>query len=121
MLFNTDATLGYLIGTLLPLLVALVTKQTTHPALKGFVLALLATITGVLAQWLNADQNHVMFHWQLAVASAAFTFAVSQSSHTGIWRNTKLRAILQLFGVHDPVAGANHEAGSNATPGASGG
>lgn len=97
--------ISFLVGTLLPVVVGLVTRVSTHPAVKGAVLLALAGVTGVLSQWLEALNSHVPFAWQPVVLSAVGAFAVGVTTHTAIWQHTPLSSTGTPFGT-SPTASA---------------
>lgn len=88
--FDLATILSFLIGTVLPILVAMVTRVTTHPAIKGGVLLFLSAGTGVIAQWVDALNSNTPFAWQPVVLSALGAFLVGVTAHTAIWKSTPL-------------------------------
>lgn len=86
--FDLATILSFLIGSVLPIVVGLVTKVTTHPAIKGAVLLGLSIATGVLAQWVDALNSHTPFIWQPVVLSALGAFLTGVATHTGILQHT---------------------------------
>jgi small basic protein len=95
--FDTASVLSLLIGTVLPLLVGLVTGLKTHPVVRGVTLLLAASVTAVLTQWLGAVNSHTAFTWQPVVVGAVLTFVTGVASHYGIWQHTALPVALQGF------------------------
>lgn len=108
-------TLSLLIGTVLPLIVGLVTQAKTHPAVQGVTLLGLSAATSVLTQWADSANSHTAFTWQPIVIGAVLTFATGVASHYGFWKHTGLPAALQGF----PAAKTNFSvapATGDATP-----
>jgi hypothetical protein len=98
MTLDPGVLVSFLIGTVLPLLVGLVTKVQTHPGIKAILLAILTIITSVLTQLVPVLQNGGQFPFWTAMIGAIGTYAVSQSTHAGIWKNTGITAALQAVG-----------------------
>jgi hypothetical protein len=78
------------IGGLLPIVVGLVTKVATHPALKGSALLSLAGGTGLISQWIASLNSGAQYHWPSAAAGGAGAFVAGVSAHSAIWKHTKL-------------------------------
>lgn len=88
-----------LLGTALPLLVALFTTRKTHPGIQGALFALLATFGGIAEQYVRATENHAAYDWKAALLSAVGAWVVGQVAHTGLWKATGLSAALQRVGT----------------------
>lgn len=89
--------LSALIGIVLPILVALVTKWSTSSAVKSILLLLLSVLTSFLTEALN-DAN---FNWQQAVFGTVLTFVVGVASLYGLWRPTGVSGKAQSVGDSD--------------------
>lgn len=87
--------LSLLVGTLLPLLVAVVTKSTTTPATKGILLAALSVVTNILTQIEASIAHHVPYNLGTALILGVGTFVVAVASQLGLWAPTKLSLFLQ--------------------------
>lgn len=74
---NLSTLISLLVGTGLPLLTAVITKETLNPKLKALVLILLASITGVLTSILGSlptslsGWEHVLLNILAAFIAAA--------------------------------------------------
>jgi len=75
-----------LIGTLIPILVALVTRSTAPPGVKAVVNLALSAVTGFGAEYVN-DVNFV---WQQALLTTVVTFVVSVATYYGLWKPTNV-------------------------------
>ena len=73
-------------GTLIPVLVALVTKEVSSSGLKGAINALLAAASAVITEIYTSDAGLVL---QEVVASGFTTYVVSIATYYGIWKPTK--------------------------------
>lgn len=73
------ATLSFLIGTIIPIAVALVTKQTARRGVKAAVNALLSIVAGVLSVYVSEAQGEIA-----SVDAAAFVTAVGAAWITSI-------------------------------------
>lgn len=82
-------------GTLLPLLVAVVTKVTTHPGRKAIALAALALVASVLGQIIDALVTQTPLDVGLALLLAIPTFVVAVATHYGLWKPTGVAETVQ--------------------------
>lgn len=73
-----------IVGGLLPLLVALVTKINAHSALKATLLALFSAVTGLIVQATIDDGTAVLSAQGFALAFGAFASGVI--AYFGLWR-----------------------------------
>lgn len=78
--------LGFAVSVVLPIIVALVTKQTANPGLKAVVLLALSAVTGFGSSWLDALNGGTSFSMGTATVSALLSFAIGVLSHFGILR-----------------------------------
>ena len=83
--FDTAAVISYAVGTVLPLLVAVVTKASWPASLKGALLLAFSVITAFLTQWLDDLNSGRPFPWQSAVVTALVTFVTGYVVHRGAW------------------------------------
>lgn len=104
--FDLATILSFLIGSVLPVVVGLVTKVTTHPAIKGATLLGLSIATGVLAQWVDALASHTPFLWQPVVLSALGAFITGVATHTAILQHTPFSNTGTPFGQRAASASA---------------
>jgi hypothetical protein len=104
--FDTAGVVSLLVGTVLPLLVGLLTKRSMNSGLKAAVLALLSALSAFLTQWLTALDNAQHFLWQAAVLSALATFAVAAGTHYQVWKPAGVASALADKGITDPAPAA---------------
>ena len=91
--------LAIAVAVVLPLLVGLVTKVTTHPGIQAVILLLLSAITGFLTLALQAHQtNDVTWNWKNAALNAVVTFVIAVASHFGLWKPTQVARKAQEVG-----------------------
>lgn len=96
--------LGPIIGIVLPLLVAIVTKVSTSSAVKAILLAALALVTNLLVGIDNALTTHTAYDLGAALILALGTFVVSVAVHYGLWKATGITDDLQTkVGPKDEV------------------
>lgn len=73
--------LTFALGTLLPALVALVTKQNAASWVKSLALAALSAVSGVLT---SVAANGGQLEWKAALTSFIITFVTAVSTHYGL-------------------------------------
>jgi len=73
-----------LIGTILPILVAAVTKWSTQSWIKATLLLGLSGVTGLLTEWIGNPQ----INWVVAGVLALQTFVIGVALHFGLWKPT---------------------------------
>jgi hypothetical protein len=85
-----------LIGTVLPVVVGLVRNWTTTSAAKGFLLAALSLVSGLLTQWLANP------HLNLALAGlfALEGWVVAVATHFGLWKPVAVSAAARRAALH---------------------
>lgn len=88
---HTVQVVSLLLGTLYPILVALVTKVDTSPAVRAVLLAALSAVSGFLTEFLNSEN----FVWQQALLTWVLTFVVAVATHFGLWQPTGVTAKAQ--------------------------
>lgn len=74
-----------LVGTVLPILVALVSTRLTSRAAKSWLLAALSAVSGFLTEFINSGDDFV---WQQAVLTTVVTFVVAVATYYGLWNPT---------------------------------
>jgi len=74
-----------IVGVLLPILVAIVTKYESSPRVKSVVLLVLSGVAAVLNSWLSTPNG---FDWQQAIWGAVTTFVIGVASLFGLWKPT---------------------------------
>lgn len=77
-----------LAGTVLPLLVALVTTRITAPGRRAVLLAGLSVATSILTELGSALQTHQPYNLGLALLFGVGTFIVAVATHYGLWKAT---------------------------------
>lgn len=74
-----------IVGVLLPILVAAVTKYEASPKARSLLLLVLSAVTGVLNSWLSTPNG---FDWQQAIWGAVTTFIIGVATLFGLWKPT---------------------------------
>lgn len=95
--FHLDvaAILGPIIGIVLPLLVAIVTRESTNSSVKAVLLAALALVTNLLTGVADALAHHTVYDLGQALILALGTFIVSVAMHYGLFKPTGVSDDLQ--------------------------
>lgn len=83
---NGMQVLTLVVGTLLPILVALVTRRMASSGLKATALALLAAITGFLSELLQSLESNTAFDLQAAIVNWFGAFVIAVAVHYGLWK-----------------------------------
>lgn len=86
--------LSALIGVLIPILVALVTKHATSPTIKSLLLLVLSTVSGFLTELLN-NANFIL---EQAVFGSVLAFVVGTATLFGLWKPTGVDDKLKRVG-----------------------
>jgi predicted membrane-bound dolichyl-phosphate-mannose-protein mannosyltransferase len=94
---STVQVVSVLLGTFYPLAVALVTKKSTNPAVKAWLLAALSAASGFGFEFVN-DGN---FRWDQALLTSVVTFVTAVSTYYGLWKPTTVAAKVAAVGPHD--------------------
>ncbi len=94
---------GFLSGTVLPLLVGLVTTRVTSGGLKAGLLALLSAVAGSLAELSDTFVNGTTFDVGIALLTALGAFLVGVGLHSGIYKPTKVSQKLQEVGARNSI------------------
>ena len=79
--------LNLAVSVVLPMVVALVTKQTAHPGLKAVVLLALNVIYGFGVGWVQADIAGQAFDIKAAGLTALVTFGGAVIAHFGLLKD----------------------------------
>lgn len=97
--------LQLLAGTVLPLLVGLVTTRETSPGRRAVYLAALSVVISLLTEVASALQAGVVYNLGTALIAALVTFLIAVGTHFGLWKPTgtseKLQAIGSPTGRHE--------------------
>lgn len=92
---DTVQVLQLVLSTLLPLVVAIVTRRVTHGGVKAALLAALSLVTSVLAQIVDALQTGTTLDVGAALLLALPTFIVAVAMHYGLWKPTGAAEAIQ--------------------------
>ena len=74
-----------LVGTVLPIAVALVTARVASPGVKAVTLLVLAAVTSFLSEWLVALNSTLEFDASQAGFGVLLTFVAAVAAHFGLW------------------------------------
>lgn len=97
--------LGVLSGTVLPLLVGLVTTRVTHSGVKAVLLAALSAVAGLLSELVNAVNSGTTYDIGAGLIVALSAFLVGVGIHTGLYKPTEVSKTLQEVGTKDSTRG----------------
>jgi hypothetical protein len=75
-----------LVGTLLPILVAVITDRAASGAAKAITLLALAAVSSFLSAWLVALNGGAPFDFAQAAYGVLITFVVAVATHFGLWK-----------------------------------
>lgn len=78
--------ISLLVGTLLPILVALITDRAASGAVKAVTLLALSAVSAFLSAWLVALNTAAAFDWSQTLFSVLVTFIVAVAMHFGLWK-----------------------------------
>jgi hypothetical protein len=93
--FSWVTLLTLIVGTVLPVLVALVTTRVTSSGKKAGLLAGLSAGTGFLSELLDALQAGVPYDVFAGLVTAITVFIVAVALHFGLWKPTGVAAKVQ--------------------------
>lgn len=91
--------LQLLAGTVLPLLVGLVTTRETSPGKRAIYLAALSVVISLLTEIASALQAGVVYNLGTALIAALVTFLIAVGTHFGLWKPTGTADALQDIGA----------------------
>lgn len=80
--------LTLLAGTVLPILVGLVTTRVTEPAVKGVILASLSAAAALVGEALTAAQAGTPYDVGRGIVMALGVWAIAVATHYGLWKPT---------------------------------
>lgn len=86
------------VGTVLPILVGLVTQKVTSSNLKALLLAALSALTGFGSELLAAVQSGAGYDFGTGLVSAFGVFLVAVGMHYGLYKNTGVTDAVQAVG-----------------------
>jgi hypothetical protein len=92
--------IGLLVSTVLPLLVGLVTKITTHSGVRAVILAVLAAITGLLTELLASINAGEAYDLGTGIVVALIAFLTAVGMHFGLWKPVGAARKAQEVGSH---------------------
>src|SRR5690606_27437970 len=91
------------VGTVLPILVGLVTKASWGGGWRAVILAALSALGGVGSSALDAANAGVYWDWKMAAITAFNTWLIAVASHFGLWKPTGVSAAAKARLVKDKV------------------
>ncbi|PPF39990.1 hypothetical protein [Pseudoclavibacter sp. AY1H1] len=93
--------LQLVIGSLLPILVGLVTKASWSGGVKGVLLAALSFATSIASSLLNSAETGTPYDIGQGILLGFATFVTAVAVHYGILKGSGISAAAQASGVHD--------------------
>lgn len=78
--------ISLLVGTVLPVVVAVVTARVSHPGVKAVTLLALAAVSSFLSEWLVAINTAAVFDFSQAGLGVLVTFVAAVAAHFGWWK-----------------------------------
>lgn len=94
---TTVQVVSVLLGTVYPILVALVTKKSTNSAVKAWLLAALSAVSGFGFEYINSTN----FQYEQALLTTVVTFVTAVSTYYGLWKPTEVADAAARIGPHD--------------------
>lgn len=109
-MIHIDTTIvNFVLGTLIPIITALVVKDVASPGIKATVNAVLAAITGALVVALQAGG---ILNWQSLAVSVAITVGTAVIAYFGLLKPTGVTGAISSstanFGIGTPVANSKN-------------
>lgn len=98
---NLGGLLSLAITIVLPILVGLVTRQSTSAGAKAVLLLALAAVNSALSAWLQAENTAAVFEWIPVVYSTALNFGIAVALHFGLFKPTGAAQAAQRSLVKD--------------------
>lgn len=98
-------TLTIIFGTVLPIVVGVVTKKVASRALKAISLLFLSAVAGVVAQAIGDDGILTLE----SVRAAAVTFVTGAATYYGFWKPSSVAEMVQDATARIGIGSANHE------------
>ena len=78
--------ISLLVGTVLPVVVAIITNRVADGATKALALLALSALTSFLTEWLVALNGAEPFDFSQAAFGVLTTFIVAVATHFGFWK-----------------------------------
>jgi len=91
------------LGTLLPVLVGLVTKASWGGGVRAVLLAALSALSGVLSSALDAANSGAAWDWRSALITAVGVWVSAVATHFGLWNPTGVADMAKNVLVKDQV------------------
>lgn len=91
---DTIQLLTLAVGTVLPVLVGLVTTRVTHPGAKAVTLAFLSAVTALGTEALTAAQEAATYDIGRGLTMALGVWVVAVATHYGLWKPTGAAAVV---------------------------
>lgn len=98
---NLAGLLSLILNVVLPVVAALLMKQSWSTAVKGTVLLALSAVKAFVEAWIAANTAGQPFNLTGAVTSIAVVFGIAVLSYFGLLRNTSLQRAAITSGVKD--------------------
>lgn len=90
--------LTLLVGTILPLVVGLVTTRVTNAGLKAILLLALSAVIGLLGQLIAAHEANQDYDLGTGLVLFLGTFLIGVGTHFGLWKPTGVTGAAQDLG-----------------------
>lgn len=98
---DTATIIGLIIQVLLPLLVGLVTKLSTHPGLKSLLLLVFTAANSYFVEWAGLLNTHTKFDWRGYLITVVINFVISVAVHYGLLKPSGATNVVQMSLVKD--------------------
>lgn len=82
-------------GTILTLLVGLVTTRVTAPATRAILLAALSVLSSIVTELVAAIQSNTAYDLGTALALGLWSFLVAVGTYYGLWKHTSIPVAAQ--------------------------
>lgn len=99
---STAQLIQFVLATVLPVLVGLVTTKVTSSRTKAILLLLLAAVTSLLTEALSALEVGGSFDLGTALLAVIATFVIGVAVQFGLWAPTGVTEKVQAVGVTPP-------------------
>lgn len=85
--WNSVQIVAVMVGTVIPILTALVTRSTASSSVKALVSLGLSAVASFGTEFIN---NHDHFYWQGALLTTVVVFITSVGTYMGLWKPTNI-------------------------------
>jgi hypothetical protein len=89
----------------LPILVGLLTRQSTGAGVKAVLLLAFSAVKAFLEAWLDAENSGVPFLWTAVAVSVGVNLLIAVAVHFGFFKPTGVTGAAQRSLVKDPAGG----------------